>query len=77
MKTEFAVKDRYAAAAEEQEQALCCPVDYDPKYLKKIPQEVIEKDYGCGDPSEWVEPGDTVLDLGLSLIHISEPTRPY
>ena len=64
MKTEFAVKDRYAAAAEEQEQALCCPVDYDPKYLKKIPQEVIEKDYGCGDPSEWVEPGDTVLDLG-------------
>ena len=64
MKTEFAVKDRYAAAAEQQEQALCCPVDYDPKYLKKIPQEVIEKDYGCGDPSEWVEPGDTVLDLG-------------
>ena len=25
---------------------------------------MIEKDYGCGDPSEWVEPGDTVLDLG-------------
>lgn len=64
MKTEFAVKDRYAAAAEKQEQALCCPVDYDPKYLKQIPAEVIEKDYGCGDPSEWVEPGDTVLDLG-------------
>ena len=64
MKTEFAVKDRYAAAAEQQEQALCCPVDYDPKYLKQIPAEVIEKDYGCGDPSEWVEPGDTVLDLG-------------
>ncbi len=64
MKTEFAVKDRYAAAAEQQEQALCCPVDYNPKYLKQIPAEVIEKDYGCGDPSEWVEPGDTVLDLG-------------
>ena len=64
MKTEFAVKDRYAAAAEQQEQALCCPVDYDPKYLKQIPAEVIEKDYGCGDPSEWVEKGDTVLDLG-------------
>lgn len=64
MKTEFAVKDRYAAAAEAQEQALCCPVDYDPKYLKVIPSEVIEKDYGCGDPSQWVEPGDTVLDLG-------------
>jgi len=64
MKTEFAVKDRYAAAAEQQEQALCCPVDYNPKYLKQIPSEVIEKDYGCGDPSEWVEKGDTVLDLG-------------
>jgi len=64
MKTELAVKDRYAAAAEQQEQLLCCPVDYNPKYLKQIPSEVIEKDYGCGDPSEWVESGDTVLDLG-------------
>jgi len=32
--------------------------------LKIIPQEVIEKDYGCGDPSRWVKPGETVLDLG-------------
>lgn len=64
MNTESAVKDRYAAAAEKQEQALCCPVDYDPAYLKAIPQEVIEKDYGCGDPSRWVKAGDTVLDLG-------------
>lgn len=64
MKTEFAVKDRYAAAAGAQEQALCCPVDYNPEYLKAIPAEVIEKDYGCGDPSQWVEAGDTVLDLG-------------
>ena len=64
MKAESAVKDRYAAAAETQEQALCCPVDYNPEYLKVIPAEVIEKDYGCGDPSQWVEPGDTVLDLG-------------
>lgn len=64
MKTESAVKDRYAAAAEHTEAALCCPVDYDPKYLKVIPQEVIDKDYGCGDPSQWVKEGDTVLDLG-------------
>jgi ubiquinone/menaquinone biosynthesis C-methylase UbiE len=64
MKTESAVKDRYAAAAEQAEAALCCPVDYDPQYLKVIPQEVIEKDYGCGDPSKWVKEGDTVLDLG-------------
>lgn len=64
IKTEFAVKDRYAAAAEMQEAALCCPVDYNPEYLKVIPSEVIEKDYGCGDPSNWVNSGDTVLDLG-------------
>ena len=41
MKTESSVKDRYAAAANQAEAALCCPVDYDPKYLKVIPQEVI------------------------------------
>ncbi|MFC4991139.1 methyltransferase domain-containing protein [Rubritalea tangerina] len=64
MKTESAVKDRYAAAANQAEAALCCPVDYDPQYLKVIPQEVIEKDYGCGDPSKWLKEGDVVLDLG-------------
>ena len=25
---------------------------------------MIEKDYGCGDPSKWLQPGETVLDLG-------------
>lgn len=58
------VKDRYAAGAKQQEAALCCPVDYDPKYLKAIPAEVIERDYGCGDPSQYVKTGETVLDLG-------------
>ncbi|MGJ8671741.1 methyltransferase domain-containing protein [Rubritalea sp.] len=62
--SESATRERYANAAAEAEQALCCPVDYDPQYLKVIPDEVIEKDYGCGDPSKYVEPGDTVLDLG-------------
>ncbi|MDF1753825.1 MAG: methyltransferase domain-containing protein [Verrucomicrobiales bacterium] len=64
MKTESAVKERYAAGAQAQEAALCCPVDYDPQYLKAIPDEVIERDYGCGDPSQYVKPGETVLDLG-------------
>jgi arsenite methyltransferase len=62
--TETIVKARYAAGAQAVEAALCCPVDYDPQYLKLIPQEVIEKDYGCGDPSRYVLPGETVLDLG-------------
>ncbi len=64
MKTESAVKERYAAGAKAQEAALCCPVDYDTKYLEIIPDEVIERDYGCGDPSKYVKPGETVLDLG-------------
>lgn len=61
---EESVKDRYRQGAQERVVDLCCPVDYDPKYLKVIPQEVIERDYGCGDPSRYLNPGETVLDLG-------------
>lgn len=43
---------------------MCCPVSYDPKLLKLIPDEIIQKDYGCGAPSEFVREGDVVLDLG-------------
>ena len=64
MKTESVVKKRYTDGANAQEAALCCPVDYDPQYLKLIPTEVIERDYGCGDPSQYLKPGETVLDLG-------------
>ena len=61
---ESSVNSRYAAAAKAPEAALCCPVEYNQDLLKIIPQEVIEKDYGCGDPSRYVKPGETVLDLG-------------
>lgn len=61
---ERAVRERYAAAARAREASLCCPVDYDTRLLAAIPQEVIERDYGCGDPSRHVQPGDIVLDLG-------------
>jgi SAM-dependent methyltransferase len=61
---EKAVKERYGAAAADFEAALCCPIDYDARYLNVIPQEVIEKDYGCGDPSRYLRSGETVLDLG-------------
>ena len=64
MKTESVVKDRYAEGAKAQEPALCCPVEYDAKYLEVIPSVVIERDYGCGDPSKYVKEGETVLDLG-------------
>ncbi len=62
--TEASVYERYAAASQQVEPALCCPVQYVGQYLKAIPQEIIEKDYGCGDPSVWVNEGDMVLDLG-------------
>jgi len=61
---EEAVRERYAAASFEAEPALCCPIDYDPQYLKVLPEEILERDYGCGDPSKYVREGDTVLDLG-------------
>lgn len=61
---EAAVRDRYSAASQAREAALCCPVDYDPRYLKVIPEAVLERDYGCGDPSRYVREGDVVLDLG-------------
>ena len=62
--TEASVYERYAAASRQVEPALCCPVQYAGQYLKVVPQEIIDKDYGCGDPSAWVNAGDTVLDLG-------------
>lgn len=61
---ETAVRERYGAASQLKEDALCCPVDYDTKYLKVLPDEIIERDYGCGDPSKFVKEGDVVLDLG-------------
>lgn len=61
---ESAVKQRYSAAARASEAALCCPVQYDRRFLEIIPAEVVEKDYGCGDPSRFVKAGETVLDLG-------------
>ncbi len=64
MDVEQAVRDRYGAAAQAAESALCCPVDYDDRYLEIIPAEIIERDYGCGDPSKHIQAGETVLDLG-------------
>ena len=61
---ETAVRERYAAGAKTAEAKLCCPVEYEPGYLKVIPQEVIDRDYGCGDPSRYLREGETVLDLG-------------
>lgn len=64
LNVEQAVRKRYMAGAQQAEAALCCPVDYDPRFLAVLPQEIIDKDYGCGDPSQYLRLGETVLDLG-------------
>jgi len=55
---------RYARGAGRVDGNLCCPTRYDGRFLEVLPREILEKDYGCGDPSRWVEEGETVLDLG-------------
>ena len=61
---EEAVRSRYAEAARNTQLGLCSPTSYDPKLLCAIPDEVLERDYGCGDPTRHLRSGDTVLDLG-------------
>jgi arsenite methyltransferase len=64
MNHEAMVLERYGNAAREVEACLCLPVTYDEALLEVIPDEIRERDYGCGDPSRYVHEGETVLDLG-------------
>jgi arsenite methyltransferase len=61
---EEAVRERYSRGAVSAEPGLCCPASYDPSLLQFIPEEVLERDYGCGDPTRYLRSGETVLDLG-------------
>ena len=60
----YAIQERYGSAALEKESCLCTPVGFNPVLLEAIPVEVIERDYGCGDPTKYVKKNDIVLDLG-------------
>jgi len=64
MNIEVSVLERYSEGARERQESLCCPVSYDTDLLAMLPDEIIERDYGCGDPSRYVQEGDVVLDLG-------------
>jgi arsenite methyltransferase len=64
VEVEEAVRARYSAASQTAEPSLCCPINYDTQYLRVLPAELIERDYGCGDPSRHVQAGEAVLDLG-------------
>ena len=61
---EAAVRARYSDGAAACEQSLCCAISYDPRHLEVLPKEILERDYGCGDPTPHVRSGDVVLDLG-------------
>ncbi len=61
---ETSVLERYEGGAKEHQPSLCCPTEYDGRYLTIIPEEIIAKDYGCGDPTRYINEGEVVVDLG-------------
>jgi radical SAM protein with 4Fe4S-binding SPASM domain len=60
------VREFYGKAAEEPQKELCCPTSYPTKDVSHIPNDVIERFYGCGSPISIadVKPGETLVDLG-------------
>ncbi|ADB18453.1 Methyltransferase type 11 [Pirellula staleyi DSM 6068] len=68
LSVEQVVRERYSQASQKVEPALCCAVTpSQPELLKVLPPEIIERDYGCGDPAKYVTAGETVLDLGSGV----------
>src|SRR3989338_1003936 len=61
-----AVQKFYGKAAEKPQEELCCPIKYDDHEISHIPQEVLDRFYGCGSPISLsqVKEGETTLDLG-------------
>lgn len=64
LNVDAAVRERYSAAARAPQAQLCAPSHYDPRLLAVLPAEILQRDYGCGNPSRWAAEGETVLDLG-------------
>ncbi len=60
------VRQFYGKAAEEPQKELCCPTGYPVEDTSHIPQEVIDRFYGCGSPMSIadIKTGETVVDLG-------------
>lgn len=60
------VRSYYKEAAVEPQAELCCPTKYDPQDVGHIPQDVLDRFYGCGSPVALAElkEGETFLDLG-------------
>ncbi len=60
------VQEFYGDAAETPQAELCCPVQPAQEDLTHIPEEVVDRFYGCGSPvaAAGIQPGETTLDLG-------------
>lgn len=60
------VQKFYKEAAIEPQAELCCPTKYDPSDVGHIPQDVLDRFYGCGSPValSGLKEGETFLDLG-------------
>jgi radical SAM protein with 4Fe4S-binding SPASM domain len=60
------VREFYGHAAEQPQEALCCPARPEAEDLAHIPPEVVERFYGCGSPVSAAAPqaGETLVDLG-------------
>lgn len=60
------VREFYGAAAETVQPELCCPTKYDDAAVSHIPQDVLDRFYGCGSPmtTAGIREGETVVDLG-------------
>ena len=60
------VQQFYGQAAEKPQAELCCPTKYDADEVDHIPQEVLDRFYGCGSPvtAARLQPGEVYVDLG-------------
>ena len=60
------VREFYGKAAEEPQEELCCPTKNSQEDTSHIPQEVLDRFYGCGSPTiiAEVSEGETMVDLG-------------
>lgn len=60
------VREFYGRAAEEPQDELCCPTKNSQEDTSHIPQEVLDRFYGCGSPTTIakVSEGETMVDLG-------------
>lgn len=60
------VREFYGQAAQTPQADLCCPTTFDAADIAHIPQDVIDRFYGCGSPVSAAnpQPGEVYVDLG-------------